>query len=458
MLKKIYSSIVITIALFLIVACSSEKEANPSNTGNNQTPVSHENEPSETQSPEEKPRVPGVDDPATVTILHPWGMDQNTFMDLYGNSITKKLPKITFDIITGIDDGMQQLTEAVAARTNIDIVVHIENYFSKIQDLALATDLSDMIKKYNYDFSKWEPTIVQSIQNLNEGKIPGLPVAYNTMTLFYNKDLFSKFGVDYPKDKMTWDELKELATRMTREDGGVQYYGYDTLNSGGLIGYNQLSLPMVNGETDSVAFESDDWKRYLTLITDTIGLTSEKRFQGSILNDGFIKEGRIAMTITNAGTVKNFHSQNPDLDWDVANMPAIPGLPGVGTQAEYAMWYVTDTSKNRDIAFLTLQALTSYEVQKELLMNGYLSILNEPEFKDLFAKNIPGTENKNIKAIFMDQLAEKPVYNRYNDIASGTLNGAYHEILKGELDINTILRNAAENANNRIKERKEATS
>lgn len=45
------------------------------------------------------------------------------------------------------------------------------------------------------------------------------PVVNNTMSLYYNKDLFDKFGVSYPKDGMTWDEVLELNRQLDKNGG-----------------------------------------------------------------------------------------------------------------------------------------------------------------------------------------------------------------------------------------------
>lgn len=52
----------------------------------------------------------------------------------------------------------------------------------------------------------------------------------NIPALFYNKDIFDKFGVAYPKNGMIYEETLDLdlARRVTRSDGGVQYLGFYT--------------------------------------------------------------------------------------------------------------------------------------------------------------------------------------------------------------------------------------
>src|SRR5690606_24616722 len=77
-----------------------------------------------------------------------------------------------------------------------------------------------------------------------DGKFHAVPDKANypfvNHALVYNKDIFNKFAVEYPKDHMTWDEVVELSKRLQRMDNGVQYYGLGLGTSQYM--YEQLAL------------------------------------------------------------------------------------------------------------------------------------------------------------------------------------------------------------------------
>jgi ABC-type glycerol-3-phosphate transport system substrate-binding protein len=90
----------------------------------------------------------------------------------------------------------------------------------------VPTDLQPLAKKHGFDFNKFDTKLVDSIKSYSDqGQIYYLP--YNTLAfaLMYNKDIFDKFGVPYPKDNMTWDEAIELGKKLTRTEAGVNYIG-----------------------------------------------------------------------------------------------------------------------------------------------------------------------------------------------------------------------------------------
>jgi len=55
-------------------------------------------------------------------------------------------------------------------------------------------------------------------------KLLGLPIGYTTHVVYYNKDLFDKAGVPYPKGDWTWDEL--LATAKKVANPSQKIYGF----------------------------------------------------------------------------------------------------------------------------------------------------------------------------------------------------------------------------------------
>lgn len=67
----------------------------------------------------------------------------------------------------------------------------------------------------------------------------GSPREYDTIALFYNKDLFDAAGVDYPDDTWDWDKFREVAEQLTDEEAGIYGVG---LNLGGQENYTNFVL------------------------------------------------------------------------------------------------------------------------------------------------------------------------------------------------------------------------
>lgn len=61
-----------------------------------------------------------------------------------------------------------------------------------------------------------------------DGNLPGLPVDVALPLIIFNKEMFDQAGLAYPTDEWTWDEMMELAKRLTirNEQGVAQQFGF----------------------------------------------------------------------------------------------------------------------------------------------------------------------------------------------------------------------------------------
>jgi len=145
------------------------------------------------------------------------------------------------------------------------------NYYDKMQTLYAAGEAADV----NY-FQGWfwQPYVSQGLllaldpllskdkpmqrvvpshyeaQSKLRGKTYLLTSDTGPMVIFYNKDLFDRAGVPYPKEGWTVDDLVDKARKLTRQDGGQQFWGYQA-NGGYLRNFPWIRL---NGarEWDSI--------------------------------------------------------------------------------------------------------------------------------------------------------------------------------------------------------------
>ena len=82
--------------------------------------------------------------------------------------------------------------------------------------------LDDYIQKANIDESYYGGMLNELAL---DGKVYAMPFKKDCTILYYNKDLFDKAGVEYPKDGMTLTDYRELAAKMTSGEGAEKVYG-----------------------------------------------------------------------------------------------------------------------------------------------------------------------------------------------------------------------------------------
>ncbi|CAG7612081.1 hypothetical protein PAESOLCIP111_01478 [Paenibacillus solanacearum] len=393
-------------------------------------------------------------DPVELVVYFPFPADwpEEDFFKTFGEPIQKKFPHIT---IKFINSGKTQ--ELITSGQTIDILfASIGASQAHLLDLGLESDISPEIKKFNYDLNRLEPTMVDAARKMADGKgIYGLPVYVPPSAIYYNKDLFDKFGVPYPKDDMTWDELFELSKKMTRNDGGTQYYGLAS-SYGHLATMNQMSIPLV-GPDKTATFDKDDrWKTFVDNLIRFYRLPGFEVFKTGDLSESaernrFFKNRNIAMFI--ATTALHNEKEVQDMNFDIASFPVYKDKPQAGPQPYPINFYITSQSQKRDDAFEVIAYLTSEEFQMKPIKEGkLLTALANKTIRAQFGTESSLYKGKNVKALQPNNYSPLGAYSKYTSTASGEINTGLRDAIVNKKDTNTLLREAAERANKKIQE------
>ncbi|RKN83801.1 carbohydrate ABC transporter substrate-binding protein [Paenibacillus ginsengarvi] len=140
------------------------------------------------------------------------GGDLDSFNKNIGNRISAKFPDYKITYIQSKQGST--LADLMAQGKQVDILYQTDSYYFELADSAkLQYDMSDLVKTHGLNLSTIEQPVLDSLRKSGGGKLYALPVSNLTQVMYYNKGLFDKFGVPYPKDGMTWDETLELAKK-----------------------------------------------------------------------------------------------------------------------------------------------------------------------------------------------------------------------------------------------------
>ncbi|UUZ97341.1 extracellular solute-binding protein [Paenibacillus sp. P25] len=284
----------------------------------------------------------------------------------------------------------------------------------------------------------------------------GLPVYNERMALFYNKDLFDKFGVPYPKDGMTWDEIADLAKKLSVEKDGVAYTGFSpSINHMFLT--NPYSLPLLDKDTKKAAINSDKWKQVIEaqLLRPTSNPVYQKAmsaYNGKILDlQQFAKDQTLAMFISSPLMPSVMKNELSQFNWDIVSYPEMSDLRGVGAQAYPGYFAITKLAKNKDAAMEVIKFLTSDEYQLEYSKKGIMTSLRSDAIQKALGSESP-FKDKNYGAFFYNKfpaMAYKTVLESQVPVL-GTYTKNMSKVAAGAMDLNTALRTAEEEANKLI--------
>ncbi|MEF3303646.1 ABC transporter substrate-binding protein [Paenibacillus sp. GYB003] len=376
------------------------------------------------------------------------GEKDELFMQRFGDQIRKKFPNYTIKYVPRLAaEGTNYYASALASGTPIDIMIaSLGTTFPYLMNLKLESDISDLIAKYRYDLSRIEPSLIEIQRQLANGGIYGLPWTSGSIVFLYNKDVFDKFGVPYPKEGMSWDDVYETAKKLTRTDGGQPYKGF-AFQFDQLMATNQLSAPYFDPKTYKAKFLEDNFvKAFDNLVRFHRIAGNEPPAAGA--PNAFQKEKNVAMFMGTSGHVKPTAEQVPN--WDAASVPVMAQKPDTGFQAAPEYFYITNKSKSRDAAFQVLAFIASDEFQEWLgRTNAILPVVKNPDqLMKTFGADLPGFAGKNVRSLIPRAYAPLTT-SPYLTIGNAEMLAALQAVLGGK-DANTALREAGERADQRI--------
>ena len=200
------------------------------------------------------------------------------------------------------------------------------------------------------------------------GDIYGIPKDFDTIALYYNKDLFDAAGVDYPDDTWTWDELKKTAKMLTSDD----QWGFAAPITEDQAGY--WNLIFQNGGQ----VLSDDGKQVLlsgdraceailflhSFIEDGISPSHDIMQSFDALNQLF-PSGRVGMVFAGSWMTKTYAEANVRLD--IASLPTKTNRATIIHGVANAVWAGT---KHPEAARALVEFMASHEVADMVASSG----------------------------------------------------------------------------------------
>ncbi|GBF78473.1 hypothetical protein PA598K_07123 [Paenibacillus sp. 598K] len=396
-----------------------------------------------TASAEEK-----APEPVTLTFYVGGGTLTDTEFDLFFVQPTKaKFPHITLKKIVPAD-GVKP-AEVLTSSEVPDLIYQTSGSYYAFQDLNALADLTPLVEKYGFDTGRLKPVLLESVYNFSRnGELFTLPFSSNVAALFYNKDIFDKFGVPYPPDEqITWDELLGIAQSLTRADGGVNYIGTD-LNNGPATLQGSYGIFALDPESGEPTLQSPQWRTVFETVQKSVqipGYVQGDRYEYN--RDSFIIDQNLAIRPTLLanliGPLEELRAQGKPLNWDLAPIPNFADQLGNGKVANVHSVSISSVSKHKDEAFQVLANILSDETQRVLSRNGRVPAIDKPELEKEFGADIEVLKGKKIENIFKTTPPVLKQHRLEGDIAKHVTQ-AFQDIALSGTDINTAIRNAEE--------------
>ncbi|MGH2330634.1 ABC transporter substrate-binding protein [Thermoanaerobacter mathranii] len=364
MSKKILSIFVLTIFLLstVLAGCSSSKNntssANETNTQKQETAK-----------------------PVTIK-LGMWSSSpaEKKIVDDQIAKFKEKYPNIDVQIETIVGDYMQKLQTELASNTAPDIFYLDSMPAPQLMSSGVLEPLDDYIKKYNVDVNDFEPALLSAFQW--EGKTYGLPKDFNTLALFYNKDMFKAAGINEPPK--TWEELRNVAKKLTKDGVKGLVLSADLARFDAFINQNGGSVYKDGKVTLNLPENAQALDFYVSLITkDKVADTPQNMGEG--WNGDAFAAKKAAMAIEGGWMIPFLKEKAPDLNYGIAELPAGKQKSTMAFTVAYVM---NKNSKHKDEAFKLIEFLTGKEGQQFVVDSG-LALPSRKSMQEGFKEKYP---------------------------------------------------------------------
>lgn len=207
-----------------------------------------------------------------------------------------------------------------------DILVFPPEFYESLIQENLLSKVTSYVNQES--FNKMNSGIKDAFMELGGGEIYALSDTITAQALYYNKDIFDKYAIEYPHDSMSWKDLFQLAQLLEdHEDLISLYIPYDgqveTLLG---IGKTQ-NLMWYNADTNETLFDSANWQEIISDYIAAYQVIGNESYAGNS-TEKFL-DGDIAMILSNYRMVNGIKNSGKQVNWGVVTEPVDPDDPTI---------------------------------------------------------------------------------------------------------------------------------
>lgn len=381
------------------------------------------------------------------------GSDESYIRQQYTDAYELAHPNVQIEIVPAINqdelryannmqnykqpDFLESMKKIMTGSNPVDVVVSESNVMRSLTQENLLKQLDPLVQEDKYDLSDVVPSVIDGLKDLGDGNLYGLAPTFTSSALYYNKNLFKSAGVEPPHDGMTWNEIFDLASRVSKGEGKDRTYGItfspekgsDPYSDGMLRYVNPLQLHAFDDKAEKMSAATPEWEKAWSTISKLVknqvipGNQQEQESETNydpIAQDMFLS-GKTAMTINysgyvndlinannNAGKIKNFKL----VDWDIVSVPTFPEKPGVGDGLYlYSIFSINASAPNPETAWDFIKTQNSEEYAKIKSRNSMEIVSRKTYIKPKYDKDYNVAAFYAVKPATPPSLAYSKLYN-----------------------------------------------
>lgn len=259
---------------------------------------------------------------ATLKVMTSVGKER--FMNDVGDFFNVKYPNVNFELVPFNSENFMEVTD----REKPDVMIVSKDEYKQLIERGQLSDIDVLLSDDRFNVEGVAPEILNYLRDVGKRRLYGIPAQFTSKGLYYNKDLFDQYGVPYPEDQMTWEEVFQLAERFPYEDG---VYGFYSRSFTDLVDDIALSrsLAGINAKDMQMNVGSESYREVFQMVMDAYNSNAVTLpdIPFMEIEDPFIT-GTSAMTVDfnsyitySLNRLKEKQGDPFNLNWDIVTAP-----------------------------------------------------------------------------------------------------------------------------------------
>ena len=188
----------------------------------------------------------------------------------------------------------------------------------------ILLDLTPYIEADGVDMSVYYEGVKDLYTRSSDGKVFALPKDHDTIALLYNKAIFDEYGVAYPDDTWTYEDMYEAAKTITEASNG-EVYGVAMNTSNNQDGWYNLVYAyggeIITSDHKGTTIGSDESKAGMEMMRKLLTVGAPQSVVAETGTDSLFMSGKCAMITQGSWMINSFYTAENHDDYAWAMMP-----------------------------------------------------------------------------------------------------------------------------------------
>ena len=242
-----------------------------------------------------------------------------------------------------------------------DLLLNLDDYIANDDAIDLSNYYEGVVDLYNRD---------------DNGSQYALPKDHDTIALLYNKAIFDKYGVEYPTDDWTWEDVRDAAAKISEAGKADGVYGYAINTSNNQDGWYNIIYDyggqVITDDHKGTTIGSDEAKAGMEMMRQILEVAAPQTVVAETGTDSLFNSGLAAMITQGSWMINTFYKAEHHDDYAWAMLP-YADVNGNGTcdkGERYSAynglgWAAAANTANPDAAYSLISYFCSEKAQKE---------------------------------------------------------------------------------------------